>query len=185
MQLVLPQSEIIHAQWWWISVDVMSVTVVRMTVTRQSLNKAYSVSHQNQKKKLLRHKLNNPLCKQTRVHTKKINMRTPCEKNLSKDKERTTGAKKTQNQHYQRVRTVVDSFQKLLLVLRCTGMACVYTPPRPGLPPTSKLGHPSASSDQFWSRIHQEVTINSGRASITESWMNCFVTRNSICVSPA
>ena len=30
-------------------VDVKSVTVVRMTVARQSLNKAYSVSHQNQR----------------------------------------------------------------------------------------------------------------------------------------
>ena len=29
------------------TVDVMSVTVVRMTVTRQSLNRAYRVSHQN------------------------------------------------------------------------------------------------------------------------------------------
>ena len=43
-------------------------------------------------------------------------MRTPCEKNLGKDKERTTGAEDTQNQHYQRVRTVVDSFLKILLV---------------------------------------------------------------------
>ena len=61
-------------------------------------------------------------------------MRTPCEKNLDRDKERTTGAEDTQNQHYQRVRTVVDSFLKLLLALRFTGMAGVYTPPRPGLP---------------------------------------------------
>ena len=38
-------------------VDVKSVTVIRMTVARQSLNKAYSVSHQNQRKKLRRHKL--------------------------------------------------------------------------------------------------------------------------------
>ena len=35
-------------------------------------------------------------------------MRTPCEKNLGRDKERTTGAEDTQNQYYQRVRTVVD-----------------------------------------------------------------------------
>ena len=42
------------------SVDVMSVTVVRMTVARQSLNRAYSVSHQNQRKKLRRHKLKGP-----------------------------------------------------------------------------------------------------------------------------
>ena len=38
-------------------VDVMSVTVVRMTVARQSLNRAYSVSHQ---RKLRRHKLKGP-----------------------------------------------------------------------------------------------------------------------------
>ena len=38
-------------------VDVMSVTVVRMTVARQSLNRAYSVSHQ---RKLRRHKLEGP-----------------------------------------------------------------------------------------------------------------------------
>ena len=39
--------------------------------------------------------------------TREIDKRTPCEKNLGK-KERTTGAEDTQNQHYQRVRTVVD-----------------------------------------------------------------------------
>ena len=38
-------------------VDVMSVTVVRMTVARQSLNRAHSVSRQ---KKLRRHKLKGP-----------------------------------------------------------------------------------------------------------------------------
>ena len=42
------------------SVDVMSVAVIRMTVARQSLNKAYSVSHQNQRKKLRRHRLKGP-----------------------------------------------------------------------------------------------------------------------------
>ena len=41
-------------------VDVKSVTVIRMTVAGQSLNKAYSVSHQNQRKKLRRHKLKGP-----------------------------------------------------------------------------------------------------------------------------
>ena len=41
-------------------VDVKSVTVIRMTVARQSLNNAYSVSHQNQRKKLRRHKLKGP-----------------------------------------------------------------------------------------------------------------------------
>ena len=39
------------------TVDVMSVTVVRMTVARQSLNRAYSVSHQ---RKLRTHKLKGP-----------------------------------------------------------------------------------------------------------------------------
>ena len=38
-------------------VDVKSVTVVRMTVAGQSLNRAYSVSHQ---RKLRRHKLKGP-----------------------------------------------------------------------------------------------------------------------------
>ena len=38
-------------------VDVMTVTVVRMTVARQSLNRAYSVLHQ---RKLRRHKLKGP-----------------------------------------------------------------------------------------------------------------------------
>ena len=38
-------------------VDVKSVTAVRMTVARQSLNRAYSVPHQNQRKELRRHKL--------------------------------------------------------------------------------------------------------------------------------
>ena len=54
-------------------------------------------------------------------------MKTPCEKNLGRDKECTTNAEDTQNQHYQRVRTVVDSFLKLFLVLEFTGMAGVYT----------------------------------------------------------
>ena len=36
-------------------------------------------------------------------------MRTPCGKNLGRDKERTTGAEDTQNQNYQGVRTVADS----------------------------------------------------------------------------
>ena len=45
--------------------------------------------------------------------TWKLDKRTPCEKNLGK-KERTTGAEDTQNQHYQRVRTVVDKMHKKL-----------------------------------------------------------------------
>ena len=81
-----------------------------------------SSSHQNQRKKLRRHKLKGPATK------------TRCVKNLRKNKKRTTGAEDTQNQHCQRVRTFVDSFPKLLLVLRFTGKAGVYTPPRPGLP---------------------------------------------------
>ena len=68
--------------------------------------------------------------------------------------ERTTGAEDTQNQHNPRLLTVVDSFPKLLLVWRFTGMAGVYTPPRP-------------TSSHRDTDIHQQVTINFGRASIT------------------
>ena len=74
-------------------------------------------------------------------------------------------AEDTQNQHTQRVRTVVDSFLKLL-VLRFTAWRAFTHTPRLGSS-QSEHGHPSASSDQFWSRIHQEVTINSGRGPIT------------------
>ena len=42
------------------TVGVKSATVIRMTVTRQSLNKMYSVSHQNQRKKLRRHMFKDP-----------------------------------------------------------------------------------------------------------------------------
>ena len=89
------------------TVDVKSVTVIRMTVARQFLNKAYSVSHQNQRKKLRRHKLKG-LEANKHGCTRKINKRTPCEKSLRENRERTTGAEDTQNQHYQRGRTVVD-----------------------------------------------------------------------------
>ena len=41
--------------------------------------------------------------------------------------ERTTNAVDTQNQHCQCVRTVVDSFLELLLVLRSVDMAGVHT----------------------------------------------------------
>ena len=80
-------------------------------------------------------------------------MRTPCEKNLDRDKERTTGAEDTPNQHYQRVHTAVDSFLKLLLVLRSVGMAGVYTPPR------LETSHRNTDT-------HQQVAISFGRASI-------------------
>ena len=76
------------------------------------------------------------------------------EKKLCRNNERTTSAEDTQNQHYPLVLTVVDSFPKLLLVLRFTGMAGVYAP-RPGLPPHRDTD------------IHQQITINFGRASIT------------------
>ena len=49
---------------------------------------------------------------------------------------------------------VVDSFLKLLVVLRFTGMAGVHTQPR--------FGSPHRDTD-----IHQQVVINSGRAPIT------------------
>ena len=79
------------------------------------------------------------------VHMK-LDKRTPCEKNLSKT-ERTTSAEDTQNQHYQRVRTVVDSFLELLLVLRSVDMAGVHTPPRFEIP------HRNTDT-------HQQVLIN-------------------------
>ena len=66
--------------------------------------------------------------------------------------ERTTGAEDTQNQHYQRVRTVVDSFLELLLVLRSVDMAGVYTPPR------FETSHRSTDT-------HQQVSINFTRES--------------------
>ena len=56
-----------------------------------------------------------------------LTKRTPCKKNFGK-KERTTSAEGTQNQHFQRARTVVESFLELLLVLRSVDMAGVYTP---------------------------------------------------------
>ena len=66
--------------------------------------------------------------------------------------ERTTGAEDTQNQHYQRVRTVVDSFLELLLVLRSVDMAGVYTPPR------LETSHRNVDT-------HQQVLINFTRES--------------------
>ena len=91
---------------------------------------------------------------------------------------------KIQNQHCQRVRTVVDSFLELLLVLRSVDMAGVYTLPR------FDTSHRNTDT-------HQQVSINFTRESINtehpsqlaspgqyESWMNCFVTRDLICVSP-
>ena len=54
------------------TVNVMFVTVVRMTVARESLNRAYSVSHQ---RKLRRHKLKGPWGKQTRVYMKNLTKR--------------------------------------------------------------------------------------------------------------
>ena len=68
--------------------------------------------------------------------------------------ERTTSAEDTQNQHCQCVRTVVDSFLELLLVLRSVDMAGVHTPPCFG-DPIPKHEHTSARIDQFYTRIHQ------------------------------
>ena len=64
--------------------------------------------------------------------TRKTNMWTSCVKNLSWNNKRTTSAEDTQNQHYQWVLTVVNSFPNFLLVLKITGMVGVHTPPRPG-----------------------------------------------------
>ena len=68
-----------------------------------------SSSHQNQRKKLHRHELKGP---ERYEHgcTRKINMRTPCANNLCRNNKCTTGAEDTQNQHYQRVLTVVDTW---------------------------------------------------------------------------
>ena len=74
-----------------------SVTVIRMTVARQSLNRAYSVSHQNQRKKHCADISSRALEANKHGCTRKINMRTPCEKNLGRNKESTTGAEDTQN----------------------------------------------------------------------------------------
>ena len=74
------------------------------------------------------------------------------EKKPRKNRERTTGAEDTQNQHYQRVRTVVDSFLEQLLVLRSVDMACVYTPPR------FETSHRNTDT-------HQQVSVNFARES--------------------
>ena len=95
----------------------------------------------------------------------------------------TTSAEDTQNEHDRRVRTVVDSFLKLLLFLRSVDMAGVYTPPR------LETAHRNMDTHQqvlinFFSRIHQEIMLNSVHPSQLaspgqcESWMNCFVTRD-------
>ena len=68
------------------------------------------------------------------------------------NRERTTGAEDTQNQHYQRLRTVVDSCLKLLLVLRSVDMAGVDTPPR------FETSHRNTDT-------HQQVSINFTRES--------------------
>ena len=68
--------------------------------------------------------------------------------------ERTTSAEDTQNQHYQCVHTVVDSFLELLLVLRSVNMAGVHTPPCFG-DPIPKYELTTAHIDQFYTRIHQ------------------------------
>ena len=87
------------------TVDVKSVTVIRSrkTVSEQGVQRVTSIIKERNCADISSRALeaNKHGC------TRKINI---CEKNLGKDKERTTGAEDTQNQHYQRVRTIVDSW---------------------------------------------------------------------------
>ena len=126
-------------------VDVMSVTVVRMTVARQSLNRAYSVSKETA---------------QTYAQGPLRQTNTGVHKNLTKGhRVRNTSARrnarqvpKTHKTNTTNVRTVVDSFLKLLLVLRSVDMAGVYTPP------CFETSHRSTDT-------HQQVSINFTRES--------------------
>ena len=78
-------------------------------------------------------------------------------KNLCRNSKRTTGAEDTQNQHYQRVLTVVASFPKLPFF-------CVEVHWHGGRLHTTSSWVTSSHRD---TDIHQQVTINFGRASIT------------------
>ena len=137
-------------------VDVKAVTVARMTVTGQSLNKAHSVSHQNQKKKLRRQKLQGLRGKQTRVHEKNQHEDTMCEKTSAG----TTNARQVPRTHKTNTTsgcTVVDSFRKLLF-----GFEVHWHGGR--LHTTSSwdtssiwVEHPSASNDQFWLSTHHSL----------------------------
>ena len=73
--------------------------------------------------------------------------------------ERTISAEDTQNQHCHCVRTVVDSFLELLLVLRSVNIAGVHTPPCFGDP----IPKHEPTTSTYWSILHQnppETTIN-------------------------
>ena len=103
------------------SCDVMAVIVVTTSVTRQYRTRRAKLVTSKSKEETAQTEAerNKHGC------TRKINMKTPCVKNLSRNNKRTTGAEDTQK-------------TKLLLVLRFTGMAGVYTP-RPGLPPHTEI----------------------------------------------
>ena len=85
--------------------------------------------------------------------------------------ERTTNAVDTQNQHCQCVRTVVDSFLELLLVLRAVDMAGVHTPPSFGdhIP---KHEPTTARIDQFYPRIHQRQQSILNILCSLHNWVN-------------
>ena len=91
------------------TVDVMAVIVDATWVTRQDPHKASKACHIKIKERHCADKLKGPEGN-TNGWSRKNNMRTPCVKNLCKDNKRTTGAEETQNQHCQRVLTVVDTF---------------------------------------------------------------------------
>ena len=161
-------------------VDVMAAIVVATSVTRQYPHNASKARQIKIKERNCADISSRALEANKHGCTRKINMRTPCVKNLCRHTKGTTGAEDTQNQHYQRVLTVVDSFPKLLLVLRFTRMAGVHTPSSCVSSSHPRHGHPSASDDQFWSSIPSQLAS----PGLLASWTNCFATRDSICFSP-
>ena len=86
------------------TVDVKSVTAIRKTVARRR-----TACHIKIKERTCEDTSSRALEANKHACTRTINKRTPCEKALRENRERTTGAEDTQNQHYQRVRTVVDT----------------------------------------------------------------------------
>ena len=89
-------------------VDVMEVIVVATSVTRQDPQKASKARHIKIKGRNCTDMSSRALEANEHGCKRKINTRTPCVKNLCRNNKRTTGAEDTQNQHYQRVHTVVD-----------------------------------------------------------------------------
>ena len=91
------------------AVDVMAVIVVATSVTRQYRIRRAKLVTSKSKEETAQTKAQGPLRQTNTGAREKINMRTPCAKDLCRNNKRTTGAEDTQNQHYQRVHTVVDS----------------------------------------------------------------------------